>query len=68
MVDGVSIALDVGTTTVHIARALHGKRDLTIRTASLAIANEIASKFSLDADVRLIITGGIVRDRESSQN
>ena len=66
IIDGDSIALDVGTTTLAIARALHGKRNLTIITAGLTIANEIASNFSLGSDVRLILTGGIVRPREFS--
>ena len=64
--DGDSIALDVGTTTLEIARALKGKRNLTIITASLPIANEIVSHLSLDSDARLILTGGIVRSAELS--
>jgi DeoR/GlpR family transcriptional regulator of sugar metabolism len=64
--DGDSIALDVGTTTLEIAKALKGKRNLTVVTASLPIANYIVSKFSIDSDLRLIITGGIVRPREFS--
>lgn len=64
--DGDSIALDVGTTTLEIAKALKGKRNLTIVTASLPIANYIVSKFSIDSDLRLIITGGVVRPREFS--
>lgn len=64
--DGDSIALDVGTTTLEIARALQGKRNLTVVTASLPIANEIISSFSLSGDIRLILTGGIVRAGEFS--
>jgi DeoR/GlpR family transcriptional regulator of sugar metabolism len=64
--DGDSIALDVGTTTLEVARALHGKRNLTIVTSSLPIANEIIANFSLSSDVRLILSGGIVRPREFS--
>jgi DeoR/GlpR family transcriptional regulator of sugar metabolism len=64
--DGDSIALDVGTTTFEVARALAGKRNLTIVTASLHIANEIVSTFALDSAVRLIMTGGIVRVGELS--
>lgn len=64
--DGDSIALDVGTTTLEIARALHGKRNLTVVTASLPIANEFISSFSLSGDIRLILTGGIVRAGEFS--
>lgn len=64
--DGDSIALDVGTTTLEVARALKDKGNLTIVTASLPIANEILADFSLDREVRLILTGGIVRPREFS--
>ena len=66
VLDGDSIALDVGTTTMEVARALPGKRNLTIITASLSIASFIAANFSLGVDVRLIVTGGIVRPREFS--
>jgi DeoR/GlpR family transcriptional regulator of sugar metabolism len=64
--DGDSIVLDVGTTTLEIARALKDRRNLTIITASLPIANEIVSKYSLEFDIRLILAGGIVRARELS--
>jgi len=64
--DGDSIALDVGTTTLEIARALQTKRNLTVLTASLPIANEVVASYSLDSDIRLILTGGIVRAREWS--
>jgi DeoR/GlpR family transcriptional regulator of sugar metabolism len=63
---GDSVAFDVGTTTLEIVRALRAAHGLTVLTSSLPIANELASCFSLDADVRLIITGGIVRSRELS--
>lgn len=66
IVDGDSIALDVGTTTLEIAQALQGKHNLTIITASLSIANEIVSNLSLTSEVRLILTGGIVRSGELS--
>ncbi len=66
IVDGDSIALDIGTTTLEIARSLHGKRNLTIVTSSVPIANEIISNFSLTSDVRLILTGGMVRPGELS--
>jgi DeoR/GlpR family transcriptional regulator of sugar metabolism len=64
--DGDSLALDVGTTTLEIAHALQGKRNLTILTASLPIANEIVANLSLTTEVRLILTGGIVRSGELS--
>jgi DeoR/GlpR family transcriptional regulator of sugar metabolism len=66
VLEGDSIALDVGTTTLELAQALHDKRNLTILTASLPIANQIVSRLSLTADVRLILTGGIVRAGELS--
>jgi len=66
VLDGDSIALDIGTTTLEIARALQGRRNVTIITASLPVANEIISRLSLKADVRLILTGGIVRSGELS--
>jgi DeoR/GlpR family transcriptional regulator of sugar metabolism len=66
VLDGDSLALDVGTTTLEIAHTLAGKRNLTIITASLPIANDIVSRLSLTADVRLILTGGIVRSGELS--
>jgi DeoR/GlpR family transcriptional regulator of sugar metabolism len=66
ILDGDSIALDVGTTTLEIAQALQGKQNLTILTASLPIANEIVSNLSLKSEVRLILTGGIVRPGELS--
>ena len=64
--DGDSIALDVGTTTLEIVSGLKEKRNLTIVTSCLQIANKVVSELSLSSDVRLIITGGIVRPRELS--
>jgi DeoR/GlpR family transcriptional regulator of sugar metabolism len=64
--DGDSIAFDVGTTTLEIARCLPGKFNLTVVTASLPIANEIVARFSLEADLRLLLTGGVVRSGELS--
>jgi DeoR/GlpR family transcriptional regulator of sugar metabolism len=64
--DGDSIALDVGTTTMEIVPGLIGKRNLTIVTSCLQIANLIVDKLSLEIDARLILTGGIVRPRELS--
>jgi DeoR/GlpR family transcriptional regulator of sugar metabolism len=64
--DGDSIALDVGTTTLEIARALKDRHNLTIVTASLPIAYELVSDQSIGTDIRLILTGGIVRPGELS--
>ncbi|MBW7886032.1 MAG: DeoR/GlpR transcriptional regulator [Caldilineaceae bacterium] len=60
--DGDSLALDIGTTTLEVARCLLGRRNLTIVTPSLHITN----LFLGQADLRLIVAGGIVRPEEGS--
>ncbi len=60
--EGDSIALDVGTTTLEMARCLTDKRDITVITASLPIANVLADH----PDIRVILTGGILRPGERS--
>lgn len=60
--DGDSVALDVGTTTLEIARSLEAKQNLTVITPSLYIANQLSSHPS----IRLILPGGIVRPGELS--
>lgn len=60
--NGDSIALDVGTTTLEMARLLGSRRDLTIITSSLRIACELAETQGL----RLILTGGVLRHGEMS--
>jgi DeoR/GlpR family transcriptional regulator of sugar metabolism len=64
--DGDSIGIDTGTTTLELVHSLKDKRNLTILTSSLTIANEVVSTFSLLNEVRLILTGGIVRANELS--
>jgi DeoR/GlpR family transcriptional regulator of sugar metabolism len=64
--DGDSIALDIGTTTLTIARSLKDRHNLTVVTASLPIAYELISNHSLGNDLRMILTGGIVRSGELS--
>lgn len=64
--NGDSIAFDVGTTTLEVARALDGQRELTIVTSSLPIINELVSRRSIVTDIRLFVTGGIIRARELS--
>jgi DeoR/GlpR family transcriptional regulator of sugar metabolism len=66
VLDGDSIALDIGTTTYAMIPYLKNKKNLTIVTASLRIAYAIATQFKLESDVRLIVTGGIVRAGELS--
>ncbi len=60
--DGDSIALDVGTTTLELAKALVGKRKITAITNSL----QIASVLSKDLNIRIILLGGDLRSGELS--
>jgi DeoR family transcriptional regulator, fructose operon transcriptional repressor len=60
--EGDCIGLDVGTTTIEVARNLVGKRNLTIITPSLVIANLMANQ----PDIRLVLPGGIIRPGEVS--
>jgi DeoR/GlpR family transcriptional regulator of sugar metabolism len=60
--EGDIIALDVGTTTLEVAKALVRTPNLTIITASLPIANILSEV----PNIRLIITGGIARNQELS--
>jgi DeoR/GlpR family transcriptional regulator of sugar metabolism len=60
--DGDTVIVDVGTTTMALARALHGKHGVTVVTASLPIAVELGS----DPDIRVVVTGGQVRSGELS--
>lgn len=60
--NGDSLTLDVGTTTLEIARNLHTKQDLTVITPSLRIANELVDH----PGIRIILTGGIIRSGEYS--
>jgi len=64
--DGDSIALDVGTTTLEVARNLSGIRNLTVITNSIQISNVLVENLSLETEARLILTGGVVRPRELS--
>ena len=60
--NGDSISLDVGTTTLEIAKNLKDRQDLTIITPSLHIASELLNH----QGVRLILTGGFLRPGELS--
>jgi DeoR/GlpR family transcriptional regulator of sugar metabolism len=54
--DGDTILLDIGTTAHRLARTLHG-RALTVITSNLAVYEELVD----DADIQLILLGGVVR-------
>jgi DeoR/GlpR family transcriptional regulator of sugar metabolism len=60
--EGDSLALDVGTTTLELAKSLVNTPNLTILTASLPIAMVLSEV----PNIRLILTGGIVRNQELS--
>lgn len=60
--NGDSITLDVGTTTMEVARNIAGKQNLTVLTPCLQIASLLAE----NPNIRLIVTGGIVRPGELS--
>ena len=60
--DGDSITLDVGTTTLEMAHHLQNKNNLTLVTPSLHIAYTL----SQHPNIRLILTGGILRPGELS--
>lgn len=53
--DGTSVALDTGTTTAEIARALRGRR-ITVVTASLPVINELAG-----TETAVMVVGGLLR-------
>lgn len=59
---GDSAIVDVGTTTVELARALRGREGLTIVTPSLPVAFELGE----ERGIRVLITGGTLRPGELS--
>jgi len=59
---GDSITLDVGTTTLEVARHLTDKQNLTILTPCF----QIAALLCENSSIRLILTGGILRHSELS--
>lgn len=54
--DGQTIMVDIGTTTLQLARHLHG-REITVITSSLAVIEELLP----DPAIELVVIGGIVR-------
>ncbi|MGH3099091.1 MAG: DeoR/GlpR family DNA-binding transcription regulator [Streptosporangiales bacterium] len=54
--DGQTVMVDIGTTTLQLARHLHG-RDITVVTSSLAVLEELLP----DPQVELVVLGGAVR-------
>ena len=60
--DGQTIILTGGTTTTHVASALHGREGLTVITNALNIAFELAG----DPGITLVVIGGLLRQTELS--
>jgi DeoR/GlpR family transcriptional regulator of sugar metabolism len=60
--DREAVILDAGTTTLEVARALRGRRNLTVVTLSLQVANLLVK----NRGIRLIMTGGTVVPGEQS--
>lgn len=54
--DGDVVLLDIGTTTLQLARQLHGRK-ITVATSNLAVYEELRD----DAEVALVLLGGQVR-------
>ncbi|ARD48658.1 DeoR/GlpR family DNA-binding transcription regulator [Sporosarcina sp. P33] len=60
--DGDSLMIDLGTTTLEVARHLKEKKNLTIITNSMVIAEELVDVPTF----RVILLGGILRPNELS--
>jgi DeoR/GlpR family transcriptional regulator of sugar metabolism len=61
--DGETAIIDVGTTNLELARQLRGnRRGVTVVTPSLPVAMELAN----ETNIRVVVTGGIVRPGEHS--
>ncbi|WP_426242109.1 DeoR/GlpR family DNA-binding transcription regulator [Nocardioides sp. LHG3406-4] len=62
--DGDAIALDVGSTVLHMVDQLVGRSGLSIVTSNLRVAWAVANNHALERSVRLILAGGVVRPDE----
>jgi DeoR/GlpR family transcriptional regulator of sugar metabolism len=54
--DGMTVMIDIGTSTLQMARHLHGRK-ITAVTTNLAVVEELLP----DPDIELVLPGGIVR-------
>ncbi len=62
LVDGETVYIGSGTTTLEVARALKGNRRITVITNALNVANALAG----DPNITLIVLGGLLRQSELS--
>ncbi len=60
--DGETAIIDVGTTTLEMAKAINPRLSLTIVTSSILIAAELSHR----PQIRTIVSGGIIRTGEMS--
>lgn len=58
--DGEVIALDVGSTTMELAKALRNRSNITVFTASLPIAS-----IFLNTNVKVFLVGGMLQHKEN---
>jgi DeoR/GlpR family transcriptional regulator of sugar metabolism len=54
--DGQTVMIDIGTTTLALARQLHG-RSVTVITSNLAVVEELLP----EPEIELVVLGGVVR-------
>lgn len=54
--DGQTIIIDIGTTTLQLARQLHG-RELTVITTSIAVLEDLLP----EDEIELVVLGGVLR-------
>lgn len=54
--DGQTVMIDIGTTALELARAMHG-RELTVITSNLAVVEELLP----ETGIELVLLGGVVR-------
>jgi DeoR/GlpR family transcriptional regulator of sugar metabolism len=54
--DGMTVMVDIGTSTLQLARHLHGRK-ITVVTTNLAVVEELLP----DPDIELVLPGGVVR-------
>lgn len=59
--DGDSILIEIGTTTLQVAKAIRHKKNLTVITNSIYVINEL-----IGTDINLYVIGGKVRHEEKA--